>query len=47
MPRSTVAMCFLRDRVSVQGTGKQHHIKPFVSGYQLVTKAGGRREARI
>lgn len=47
MPRPIVAMCFLQDRVSDLGTGKQHGIKPFVSGYQLVTKAGGRKKARI
>jgi len=47
MHRSTMAICFLQDTVSVQVTGEQHHIKPFDSGYQLVTRAGGRRKARV
>lgn len=47
MPRSTLVICFLQDRVSVQGTEKQCHIKPFGSGYQLVTRVGGRTKARI
>lgn len=45
MPRSTLAICFLQDRVSVQRAGKQHHVKPFGSWYQLLTRAGGRRKA--
>lgn len=47
MPRSTLAICSLQDRLSFQGTGKQCHIQPFASGYQLVTRAAGRSRARI
>lgn len=47
MPRSKLAICFLQDRVSVQGTGKPCRIKPFASGYQLVTRTGGRRKDGI
>lgn len=45
MPGSTLPICFLQDRVSVPSAGEQHHIKPCGSRYQLVTRAGGRRES--